>query len=73
MSLVKGVPREQYERERDEARGRHSAERERARQHQESKRVTTVTWLPEPVRLGGSVMVVGVSSDAAPEVRAAYL
>jgi hypothetical protein len=75
-----------WEAERAEAKRRNAEARAacRERTHERARRrkkkeqnapMATVTWLDAPVPLcrGSRTMVVGVCSDAAPEVRARYL
>jgi hypothetical protein len=67
--LVNGVPREQYERERDAARRKHSHPARRG----PASVATTVTWIePVPLVPFSRTRVVGVASDAADSVKALY-
>lgn len=64
---------ERWQAEKAAARKR-NADAYRERRAHKPVRVTTITWLPEPVRLvpGKRIMVVGITSDCALDVAAAY-
>lgn len=75
---VKGVPAEQYERERAEAKRRNREARGRMRKPGKlavAETASAITWLPVPVPVspGSRTFVHGVCSDAAVSVKERYL